>query len=277
MLPLPIILIAGIVFLVLFMFLSGSLGAAIVILLLAACIGLVLSQMGYLNAKIENGGLNVSFFETAPAPAPSQILSPNKGHKDIQKKEVFHISGNEFTYNDAPAVCAAYDSDLATQEQLNQALTEGAEWCEYGWVQGGMALYPTQQGTWESLQKEISETKRTACGRPGVNGGYFDPDSKFGVNCYGVRPNNHGTKLPLPLPGTDTSEFNKMVDKFKSMLKKMIVSPFNRQEWSELGKTLTPRSDLSGLGGKLTTGHNATVSDLQSDISYVEKEVGSLF
>jgi hypothetical protein len=283
MLPLPVILMVGIVFLVLMMVVSGSLGGALVIFILAGSISLILYNMGYLSVKTENGGLDISFFETAPAPAPSKLVTP-QGHKNIQKQEVFHISGNEYTYNDAPAVCAAYDSDLATQEQLEQAYHEGAEWCEYGWTQGGMALYPTQQGTWEALQREITETKRTGCGRPGVNGGYFDPDSKFGVNCYGVRPNNHGTKLPLPLPGTDTSEFNKMVDKFKSMMKKMIISPFNRTEWSELGKTPNPRADLSALKSSLDTGHNSAVTDLDgvwnsvsADASYGAKQVGALF
>ena len=27
------------------------------------------------------------------------------------------------------------------------------------------------------------------CGNPGINGGYFaNPDLKFGVNCYGIKP-----------------------------------------------------------------------------------------
>ena len=33
------------------------------------------------------------------------------------------------------------------------------------------------------------------CGRPGVNGGYFDnPNIKFGVNCYGQKPDAERTK-----------------------------------------------------------------------------------
>jgi len=35
------------------------------------------------------------------------------------------------------------------------------------------------------------------------------------------------------LPGTDDAGFQKLVNKFKSMLKKMTVSPFNRDGWSE--------------------------------------------
>jgi hypothetical protein len=97
-----------------------------------------------------------------------------------------------------------------------------------------MALFPTQDSTWEQLQKEASVANKTACGRPGVNGGYFDPKTKFGVNCYGVKPGDLGRfKFPVPVPGTDSSGFNKQVDNFKSMLKKFVVDPFNRSGWSE--------------------------------------------
>jgi hypothetical protein len=99
-----------------------------------------------------------------------------------------------------------------------------------------MALYPTQQSTWNSLQQEPNEVKRTACGHPGVNGGYFDPRLKFGVNCYGIKPISKSTTFPVPLPGQDTKAFDQLVDKFKKMLSSMIVSPFNRNVWSQSGE-----------------------------------------
>jgi hypothetical protein len=34
----------------------------------------------------------------------------------------------------------------------------------------------TQSSSWHKLQME--PTTRTACGRPGVNGGYFDPETR---------------------------------------------------------------------------------------------------
>ena len=87
----------------------------------------------------------------------------------------------------------------------------------------------------------MSETKRTSCGRPGVNGGYFNPNNKFGVNCYGVKPHNKNTKFPLPLPGTENNAFNQMVDKYKSMLSRMTVSAFNRAGWSEWNMSEGPK------------------------------------
>ena len=143
------------------------------------------------------------------------------------------MSGNYYTYDDAPAVCAAYEAELASYDQIMEAYSGGAEWCGYGWTQGGMALFPTQQSTWEMLIQEADTTKRTQCGRPGVNGGYFDPNTKFGVNCYGVKPGDKGTRYPTPIPGTDPNDFNNLVNKFKSMINRMSVSPFNRAGWSE--------------------------------------------
>jgi hypothetical protein len=207
--------------------LSGSIFSLLVVGALAALVYYLLNLFGVLSVNLNNG-LNIDFHERTPA--PSQKLPK---HKPLETKEVFYIQGNQFTYNDASAVCAAYDSELATYDQVADAFSKGAEWCGYGWSQGGMALFPTQDTTWQALQMEANESQRTGCGRPGVNGGYFDPSTKFGVNCFGVKPSNTNIKLPLPLPGTDSGEFQKMVNKFKSMIKTMTVSPFNRDGWSE--------------------------------------------
>ena len=51
-----------------------------------------------------------------------------------------------------------------------------------------MALYPIQEKFYDEVQAGPVE-HRDDCGKPGINGGYFDDASlKFGVNCYGVRP-----------------------------------------------------------------------------------------
>lgn len=214
---------------------TGEFTAVLVVFTLAAILGYVLNQYGYLKISTDKSGIDVKFFETAPAPVPAAKIVPDSSNNavNLHQKEVFYISGNDYTYDDAPAVCAAYGADLASYDQLMEAYSAGAEWCGYGWSKGGMALYPTQESTWAVLQGEADTTKRTSCGRPGVNGGYFDPKTKFGVNCYGIKPENKGTKFPIPIPGTNTATFNKDVEKYKAMLNKMIVSPFNRAGWSE--------------------------------------------
>jgi hypothetical protein len=236
MLPQSTVLISaivGVVLLSVVVFVStASFMPVIVVLLLAGVLGYLLNRMGILKFNLSNGVLDISFFERAPVPSPSPII-PSKT-MPIEKKEVFYVSGNQFTYDDSSALCAAYDSELATYDQVTEAYNTGAEWCGYGWTQGGMALFPTQDSTWEQLQKEASITNKTACGRPGVNGGYFDPKTKFGVNCYGVKPADLGRfKFPVPVPGTDSSGFNQAVDRFKNMLKTLVVDPFNRSGWSE--------------------------------------------
>ena len=163
--------------------------------------------------------------EIVPEPSKPRLLGQTIG------SEVFHINDQQFTYDEASAVCAAYDSELATLEQIMEAFAEGAEWCSYGWSAGGMALYPTQKDTWQRLQNEVDQGRRTRCGRPGVNGGYFDPSNKFGVNCFGFKPKGN-FKPPAPVPGADTKKFNEMVKRFKNMMKAFTLDPYSRHEWS---------------------------------------------
>jgi hypothetical protein len=149
-------------------------------------------------------------------------------------KEVFFIKGNKYTYDEAPAVCAVYNAEVASYEQVQEAYSRGAEWCGYGWTAGGMALFPTQDETWKKLQIELDSHKRTRCGRPGVNGGYFDPSMKFGVNCYGVKPNCDNNKYPIPI-SVDRDEQKAAFNRFKENSGKIKVDPFNRNAWSMWG------------------------------------------
>lgn len=154
------------------------------------------------------------------------------------RKEVFNVSRNIYTYNDAAAVCAAMGSELASYEQVQAAYEKGADWCNYGWVKGQMAVFPTSKDTYEKLQKGAPEY-RNACGRPGINGGYFDnPELRFGVTCVGARPPQSATdellesQVALP-PTTDEIEFNKKVQKFREQLGTMTVLPFSRAQWGK--------------------------------------------
>jgi hypothetical protein len=229
---------------------TGSFLATLVVIAILIGFILLLSKLGILNIYYADGSLHIDYHAldgsstspsevtgsatsgSAPAPAPSTTDQSASAPKNISQSEVFHVGNNQYSYDDAPAVCAAYDAELATYDQVNGAFATGAEWCAYGWSQGGMALYPTQQSTWQKLQAEPKT--RTACGRPGVNGGYFDPATKFGVNCYGPKPADlANTKYPLPLPGADPATFNAMVARFKKMLGSIPVTAFNRLGWSE--------------------------------------------
>lgn len=52
---------------------------------------------------------------------------------DAQKREVFNISNNLYTYDDAQAICKSYDSRLATYNEVEDSYNDGGEWCNYGW------------------------------------------------------------------------------------------------------------------------------------------------
>jgi hypothetical protein len=106
---------------------------------------------------------------------------------DAVKDEVYNISNNLYSYEDAKAVCKAMGSRLATYDEVEDAYNNGAEWSTYGWSDDQHAYFPTQKETWSKLQKVKGHEHDL--GRPGVNGGYFsNPNVRFGVNCYGVKP-----------------------------------------------------------------------------------------
>ena len=212
---------------------TGSIIAVLVVWALIALVVTVLAYYGLINLESKQA-----------EEKPEAKLAPPVPSNGVGQ-EVFHVSQNQFTYDEAPAVCAAYGSQLASLEQVIEAYNGGAEWCGYGWSAGGMALYPTQKKTWTELQREIDPGKRTACGRPGVNGGYMDPSLKLGVNCFGFKPLGDFTP-PAPVPGTDKKAFDDMVSKFKDMLNTMQLSPFSRNEWSGYDSTVTGQA-VKGL------------------------------
>ena len=155
---------------------------------------------------------------------------------ELNKKQVYNISNNIFSYQDARAACKAHGGDLATYHQVLDTYKKGGEWCNYGWSEGQMALYPTQKDTWDELQKD-PESAGT-CGNWGVNGGYFDnPNTLFGANCYGVKPKPKDREQEKVLAFTKGQKI--MLDKinmYKNQLNELTVAPFNKNIWSEKGK-----------------------------------------
>ena len=179
---------------------------------------------------------------TAP-PTPPQDQVPHSGmDKVVDKllppaKEVFNVSKNDYTYYDAAPLCKALGAELATYDQVKQAWQQGADWCNYGWVKGQMAVYPTQKSTYEELQ-EGPEDQKGVCGKPGLNGGFFDnPELKFGVTCVGKKPSQSqhdanaiaaGSTRPLTASGI---EFEKKVMRFKEGSESLGILPFNKDHW----------------------------------------------
>jgi len=149
-----------------------------------------------------------------------------------KRKEVFNIAQDIYTYSDAEPLCKAYGAELATYDQVKEAWKKGADWCNYGWVKGQTAVYPTQKSTYDKLQAG-PESQRASCGVPGINGGYFDnPDMRFGVNCYGTRPNSNEADERYRAANRqnntpDGMAYDKKVRDFKAQLNQIPVNPFD--------------------------------------------------
>ena len=157
----------------------------------------------------------------------------------LLKPQVFNIPENTYVYADAKALCSAYGSRLATYKEVENSYNKGGEWCNYGWSDDQMALFPTQQKTFDDLQK--IKGHENDCGRPGVNGGYMsNPALKFGVNCFGYKPRMTteeedlmATQPIYPKTAKDIAMENR-VNYWKDKLTEIIVSPFNHNTWSKL-------------------------------------------
>ena len=152
-------------------------------------------------------------------------------------KQVFHVPGNEYTYDDAKAVCKAFDARLASYDEVEKAYSGGGEWCSYGWSDNQMALFPTQKKTWDRLQK--IKGHENDCGRPGINGGFIgNPDVRFGINCYGFKPQITAAEAddmktaPIYPKTLKDMEKQQRVAYWQTKLSDILVSPFNNDVWS---------------------------------------------
>jgi uncharacterized membrane protein len=151
---------------------------------------------------------------------------------NIEDGEVFHVQSNDYSYDDAKGVCELLGSRLATYEEVERAYQNGANWCNYGWSDEQLALFPIQKSLYNEL-KTIPGHKHD-CGRQGVNGGYIeDSTTKFGVNCYGKKPYmtdndaefmKNYTYTPTMSP-EDQSKINDAVNN-------ILIAPFSKDKWN---------------------------------------------
>lgn len=155
------------------------------------------------------------------------------------KEQVFHVPGNNYTYDNAGALCKAYGGRLATYSEVENSYKNGSEWCSYGWSDRQLALFPTQKDTWNHLQ--TVEGHENDCGRAGINGGYIaNPNVRFGANCFGYKPKitqeekDMMDSAPLyPRTLKDAKE-EKRVEYWRRKIPEILVSPFNKNVWSLL-------------------------------------------
>lgn len=179
-----------------------------------------------------------------PTPSlPKKILStPSPAPTIPPDAEVFNISNNLYTYDDAQNVCTALGATLATYEQIESAYNDGAEWCNYGWSTDQMAYFPTQIDTFNKMQENNGGKVNSNCGRPGINGGFMaNPYLKFGVNCFGKKPlpknsdldEMNAAKGDPPQTAEQIALAAKIAFWKQNSDKLLNISGFNNSQWSE--------------------------------------------
>ena len=171
--------------------------------------------------------------------ANTTATQPSPPTKVTKMDEVFNISNNLYTYEDAKQICSVYGARLANYEDIEDSYNHGGEWCNYGWSEGQMAFFPTQTSTWNNLQK--NPKTKNSCGRPGINGGYIEnPYIRFGVNCYGQKPDAKPSdleKMNQPVTVAKTKEeiaIDQKMQFWKDNADKLLqINTFNKSKWSE--------------------------------------------
>tara|TARA_Y100000816_G_scaffold289561_1_gene276255 strand:+ start:3105 stop:4157 length:1053 start_codon:yes stop_codon:yes gene_type:complete len=185
--------------------------------------------------------VKVTINQSQPKPKPKPKLKPLINIEKpavVDKREVFNIPDNVYTYENAKNLCKAYDASLATYDQVEEAYRKGGEWCNYGWSANQLALFPTSKKTYAELQK--TDDHKNDCGRPGINGGFIGNDKvRFGVNCYGIKPKMtpeeekqmNANNTPYPKNKKDIA-LEKKVQYWKNKTSEIMVSPFNYTTWN---------------------------------------------
>jgi hypothetical protein len=180
--------------------------------------------------------------DTSPEFVTPVLVKQEDTNKFVGKPdEVFNISNNLYTYEDAQAICKSYGARLATYDDIEKSYNDGAEWCNYGWSDGQMAFFPTQKSTWQKLQGD--ENTKNNCGRPGINGGFMaNPYLKFGVNCFGQKPApskddlvriQQQNNVVIPQTKQDTLVDKKVQFWKENADKLLVINSFNNNKWSE--------------------------------------------
>jgi hypothetical protein len=205
-------------------------------------------KLGWSRARGESVEIDIPGGPSAqltPAPAADSDSGAGAGgilqrlESDVESalsggigKQVFNVHRNLYTFGEAEPLCRAFGAELATYDQVKDAYNAGADWCNYGWVKGQMAVYPTQKDTYEKLQHGPEE-ERMSCGLPGINGGYFpNAEQRFGVNCYGPRPAESALDERVQMEERSDLAYDREVSKFRSEIDSIAVNPWSKGQWS---------------------------------------------
>ncbi len=172
--------------------------------------------------------------------ASSPGFNPNYFSNEVSSEpQVFSISENIWTYDDAEAVCKSFDSELATYEQMVEEYKKGGNWCNRGWIKSDdnspskETAHPIQQDFYNKMQDNEPE-RRDDCGDVGLNRSTWpNPNLTFGVNCYGVKPppRTHEKVKNIYVSDKERRLADQMA-RVKKMKPNLSLLPFDSERWS---------------------------------------------
>jgi hypothetical protein len=199
-------------------------------------------KQAQLNQQTDNSNAPINSNTVSAAPVPintggyyapaSSNTKPSATLSNPNIKQVFNVKENIYSSDDASGVCGALGADVATLDQLVDAHKKGADWCNVGWTKEGLAAYPVQYSTWQTLQGNDPEN-RNICGQPGINLVNNSQNSLYGVNCYGVKPEpKNGEKVKQVIESDSQIALKSKIAQFKKNINAIGVVPFNQDAWS---------------------------------------------
>ena len=181
---------------------------------------------------------NTSAYNTNNTSSPG--YNPNYFNNNVSTDpQVFSVSENIWTYDDAEAVCKTFNSELATYEQMVEEYKKGGNWCNRGWIKsedGSLSketAHPIQDDFYQKMQ-ENEPDRRGDCGDVGLNRSTWDnANLTFGVNCYGVKsaPRTHERVKNQYISDKDRRLAEQMA-RIKKMKPNLSLLPFDSQRWS---------------------------------------------
>ena len=117
---------------------------------------------------------------------PSVLAFFNYVIDGLAGKEVYQFADQNYTADQAVALCTQYGGTLASVDQLRAAQQAGAAWCSWGWVSdsnNGVIAFPMQEVF------PVGDPKFGYCNSTGVNSTpNKSTTDKRAVNCYGIKP-----------------------------------------------------------------------------------------
>lgn len=167
----------------------------------------------------------------------SVVKTTNEVNSDTfkQNPEVYFVGEDEnsekYLKTDSVNVCEGLDSKLATYTQLLDASINGAKWEQYGWIKDD------REGTNHVIDAYIPDNTK----EKNIIGPHAvipdDPEPKFGVNCFGVKPdmdNEYKEQLHSKNNKEKEEEQRRLKEQqlFLNRVEHSDISPFQENKWS---------------------------------------------